>query len=74
VPQVAHGRHEPVGERRHVPHAGALDRRQHVLGLGDRQRERLLAQHVASASGRGDDDVAVARLGVATMTASTGAP
>ena len=44
--EVTHRRHEPIGERRHVPHAGAVRGLGHGLGVGGIQGERLFAKHV----------------------------
>src|SRR5919199_1242265 len=53
----------PVVEADHRPHAaggGRLRGAGHVLGLGDRVGERLLAQHVLAGLERGDRDLGVA--------------
>ncbi len=63
VMHVLHRRHESVSERGHVPHAGALGGHHHFLGLGHRQGQRFLAQHMAAAVGRGHHQIAVEAIG-----------
>ncbi len=59
-------RHAAVGEAHHrdlpAPRGG-LGGRDHLLGLGDRVRERLLAEHVLAGLERGDRDLGVGVAG-----------
>ena len=46
VRQVAHRRHEPIGECAHVPYASAIRSRSHGVGVPGIQGQRLLAHDV----------------------------
>ena len=59
VAHVAHRRHEAVGERRHVTHVVLIGDVAHLARIGQRQRERLFAQHVFAGARGGDGDFAV---------------
>ena len=63
VLQVAHRRHEAIGEGRHVAHAGGLGGLVHLARLGDVHRNRLLAEHVLAGPDGGDGDVAMHMIG-----------
>ena len=59
VLEVAHGGHEAVGERGHVPHPRGHGSRVHLASVGEGQRERLLAHHVLARAGRGGHELLV---------------
>ncbi len=61
------GRHAAVVEPDHVRHAGVLDGPDHLLGLGDVPRQRLLAEHHLAGAGGGDGDLLVGVVGRADV-------